>query len=125
MDTPNILIVDDEALTCKLISTMLKLQGYASTSLTDPDRIWQVISAESPSLILMDYHLGASHGLELLQALKANQATQIIPVVMTSGMDYKKEALSVGADDFLVKPFDWQELVSVIKRVLDAADHEG
>lgn len=119
MDTPKILIVDDEALTCKLIATMLKLQGYVSISLTDPKLIWDVIETEMPSLILMDYHLGVSHGLEVLQALKANAKLQAIPVIMTSGIDYKKEAVDAGAEDFLVKPFDWQELVRIINRTLD------
>lgn len=120
MDTLKILIVDDDPLTCKLITTMLKLQGYASVSLTDPTLLLDVVKTETPSLILMDYHLGASHGLEMLQILKADQEAQSIPVIMTSGMDYRKEALNAGAIDFLVKPFDWQELKRVIDRVLRA-----
>jgi DNA-binding response OmpR family regulator len=118
MPKTKILIVDDDALTCKLISTMLKLQGYVSTSVTDPGTIWRAIEAESPSLILMDYHLGASHGLEVLHNLKANDRTRSIPVVMTSGMDYEKEAVNAGAAGFIVKPFDWQELSRIVEQIL-------
>jgi len=119
MSTSKILIVDDEALTCKLIATMLKLQGYVSASLTDPDKIWDVITQEEPALIIMDYHLGPSHGLEVLQALKSDHRTEMLPVIITSGMDYRKESLQAGADEFLVKPFDWQELAKVIDQILN------
>jgi DNA-binding response OmpR family regulator len=119
MSATKILIVDDEALTCKLIATMLKLQGYVSTSLTDPTKIWDIIADEEPSLIIMDYHLGPSHGLEILQLLKSDQRTKTLPVIMTSGMDYRKESLQAGADEFLVKPFDWQELAKVIDQVVN------
>ena len=119
MNTPKILIIDDESLTCRLISTILKLQGYASTSLTDPKQVMNVVESEQPGLILMDYHLGSSHVLEILQKLKSTESSRGIPVVMTSGMDYQKEAMAAGAQGFLVKPFDWAKLTRVINQLLN------
>lgn len=119
MNRPKVLIIDDEPLTCKLIATMLKLHGYPSTSLTDPKHALAVIEAEHPSLILLDYHLGLSHGLDILQQLTSSDISRGIPVVMTSGMDYRKDAIEAGARDFLVKPFDWAELTKVIDQVLN------
>lgn len=119
MNIPKVLIIDDEPLTCKLIATMLKLYGYPSTSLTDPKRALDVIKAEQPTLILMDYHLGRSHGLDILQQLKSSDIARDIPVIMTSGMDYRKDVIEAGAQDFLIKPFDWVELTKVIDQVLN------
>lgn len=119
MNRPKVLIIDDEPLTCKLIAIMLKLHGYPSTSLTDAKRALDVIEAEQPSLILMDYHLGLSHGLDILQQLKSSDISRGIPVIMTSGMDYRKDVIEAGAQDFLVKPFDWAELTKVIDQVLN------
>lgn len=112
---PKVLIVDDEVLTCQLVAKILKLQGFASAILTDPTAIFEVIRQEAPALILMDYHLGASHGLDVLKKLKNAPDTDTLPVIMTSGMDYADEALAAGADGFLQKPFDWKALVALIK----------
>lgn len=119
MSSFKILIVDDDPLTCQLIATMLKLHGYQSAVLTDPDRILGVIAAENPQLVLMDYHLGTSHGLDVLQRVRDNAASETIPIIMTSGMDYSAEALEAGAEGFLVKPFDWHQLAALIVEIRD------
>jgi len=62
----------------------------------------------------MDYHMGTSHGLDVLQRVRDNAASEMIPIVMTSGMDYSTEAIEAGAQGFLVKPFDWKQLAALI-----------
>jgi len=119
MEPNKILIIDDEPLTCQLIARVLKLQGYASAIVTDSNRALDVALSERPALILLDYHLGAGYGLEVLQNLKASASTRAIPVIITSGIDRRKEALGAGADAFLLKPFDWHELANVVTQVLD------
>ncbi|RME47343.1 MAG: response regulator [Caldilineae bacterium] len=118
MKAGKILIIDDEPLTCELIGRVLKLQGYPSAAVTDSKRALEVALAERPALILLDYHLGAGHGLEVLQTLRANASTRAIPVILTSGLDRHQEAADAGADAFLLKPFDWQELTHIVKQVL-------
>lgn len=118
MSIHKVLIVDDEILTCKLISTMLKLQGYDSVSLTDPALIWDTIASENPTLVIMDYHLGTTDGLDVLIDMKSRAAIQDIPVVITSGMDCHKEATDAGAAGFLIKPFNWQELTAVVEKIV-------
>ncbi|MFQ5577142.1 MAG: PleD family two-component system response regulator [Anaerolineae bacterium] len=118
MDTNKILIVDDEPLTCRLIAKILTLQGYTPLALTDGQRVLEVAEVERPRLILMDYHLGANHGLDVLQALKANRVSGHIPVIMTSGIDREHEALEAGAEAFLLKPFDRNELAAKFEQAL-------
>lgn len=114
-----ILIVDDEPLTCQLIAKVLKLQGYTSAIATDSRAIMDAIKTEEPILILLDYHLGHSHGLEVLQDLRRDVISRTIPVVITSGIDRRQEALDAGAQAFLLKPFDWHDLAEVITQVIN------
>jgi DNA-binding response OmpR family regulator len=123
MERKKVLIIDDDPLTCQLIGKMLKLHGFISIGLTDATLAIETIKLEKPHLILMDYHLGSSHGLEILSELRSDGVDSTIPVIMTSGMDRRKEALNAGAEDFLVKPFDWGTLAKTINRVLQSANH--
>ncbi len=116
---PKILVVDDEPLTCQLIAKVLTLNGYEAAVLSDAQRIFDVVETVAPDLILLDYHLGVRHGLEILHQLKESPQFRDIPVVMTSGLDRRKEILEAGAADFLLKPFDWNELTVVVGNALN------
>lgn len=118
MTKGKILIVDDEPLTCQLISKVLKLHGYDSAILTDSREIVDRATAEKPDLILLDYHLGVAFGLDVLKTLKDTPAISEIPVVITSGIDHRKKVTAAGARGFLQKPFDWTELVSILETLL-------
>lgn len=120
MEVNKVLIVDDESLTCQLIAKVLNLQGYPTTVLTNPKNILDIIQTEKPAIILMDYHLGDAHGLEVLQTIQTvDDIAYKIPVIMTSGMNYDKESLDAGASAFLLKPFDWKELMEIIQTILN------
>lgn len=119
MEAKKVLIIDDDPLTCKLIAKVIKLQKYSPITVTNHLEVLDVTKSEKPSLILMDYHLGPGDGLEILQSLKANDFLKTIPVIITSGMNYRKESLEAGAHAFLLKPFDWKELMTIIKKLLN------
>ncbi|HEY85909.1 MAG TPA: response regulator [Chloroflexi bacterium] len=114
MKTKKILVVDDEPLTCDLISKILGINGFATAIVTNHKKVLETAKNEKPDLILMDYHLGATHSLEILQLLKAQTWARDIPVIITSGIDRNSVALDAGADAFLLKPFDWTELVAAV-----------
>ena len=114
MGTKKILIVDDEPLTCELISKILEINGFSTAIVTEHKDVLETVKNEQPDLILMDYHLGATRGLEMLQLLKAQPWGQNIPIIIASGIDKKSVVLDAGADAFLLKPFDWAELVAAV-----------
>jgi len=116
---PKIMIVDDEPLTCQLIAKVLKLSGYETAVLSDVQQLFDVLDSIEPDLILLDYHLGVRHGLEVLHQLKETPQFKTIPVVMTSGLDRRKEILEAGAHAFLLKPFDWNELAATVGEALN------
>lgn len=114
-----LLIVDDDPMTCRLIKIQLEMQGYTCITLSDPERVLEVVAAESPALILVDFHLGIYGGLDLLRTIRSREEYQHMPVVVMSGMDYQRESQLAGANGFVLKPFSLQELVSAIQGVLN------
>ncbi len=116
---PRLLIVDDDPMTCRLVKIQLELEGYACTTLSDPDRILETIAEESPALVLMDFHLGTQGGLDLFQTIRSHEEHKNLPVVVMSGIDYQRESEQAGVDGFVLKPFHMEDLVTTIRDVLD------
>lgn len=114
-----ILIVDDDPLTCRLVKIQLEMEGYTCVTLSDPERAMEVIAAEAPALILVDFHLGTRGGLDLLRTIRSHEAYQYLPVIVMSGMDYKRESELDGANGFVLKPFTLQDLLAIVHGVLN------
>jgi len=114
MDTIKVLVVDDDPMTCDLIAKILTLNGYLAITLTDSQSIIDVIETQKPQVILLDIYLGAIDGIGVLKVIKAHRETMGVPVILTSGIDHREQAMAAGAQEFLLKPFDWDKLLSVI-----------
>jgi CheY-like chemotaxis protein len=112
------LIVDDDPMTCQLLKLQLEMEGYSCVTLSDPGQALAVIAAESPALVLADFHLGTQDGLGLLHTIRSYEAYHFLPVVIMSGIDYQKECELAGANGFVLKPFSLQDLLSTIQKVL-------
>jgi DNA-binding response OmpR family regulator len=114
-----LLIVDDDPITLQLLALQLEMEGYASTTLSEPSLVLDAITQESPTLILVDYHLGTHDGLDLLQTIRNQEETRYLPIVVMSALDHRRESELAGADDFVLKPFSLQDLVATIQQVLE------
>jgi CheY-like chemotaxis protein len=114
----NILFVDDEALTLRLLTQAAEIAGHtAFTSRTVAEAI-SVAESASPDLIFADLNLGGDSGLVLAAQLRANPATQNIPFVLLSAdnsIDVQEQALKAGAERYLAKPIKIQTLIEVIR----------
>jgi DNA-binding response OmpR family regulator len=114
-----LLIVDDDPITLQLLALQLEMEGYASTTLSEPNLVLDTIIRESPALMLMDYHLGIHDGLDLLQTIRNQAETRHLPIVVMSALDHERESESAGADGFVLKPFNLPDLVATIQGVLE------
>jgi DNA-binding response OmpR family regulator len=114
-----LLIVDDDPMTCQLLKVQLEMEGYACTTLSHPERILEAIRTEFPSLALVDFHLGACDGLDLLRAVRSHKECHSLPVVVMSGLDYRRDSELAGANGFMLKPFNLEDLVALIREVLE------
>lgn len=123
----HILIVDDNADFRDLLQSMLTLRGYYATStgeVRDVERLAGYANGgqatgKVPDLIILDMLLTGGDGRHLCKQLKENPLTRGIPVVMISAYPYAEEMCKkAGADDFLIKPFAVNQLISMLKKNL-------
>jgi len=115
---PKLLVVDDDPMTCRLIKLQLEMEGYPCETLSDPERILEVIDRTAPDLALVDFHLGTQGGLDLLQVIRNCEAYKHLPVILMSATDYEQECRQAGADGFVLKPFNWQDIARAIGEIL-------
>jgi len=121
--TRSILAVDDEQLNVLLLREILERAGYTSVeTATDPRRLAAGFVGSSPDLVLLDLHMPGVDGFALLEQLSAAGATgRGVPVIVLTAdvtEETKRRALSMGARDFLTKPFDQVELLLRVRNVL-------
>lgn len=126
MNTAKLLLVDDEPLNLKLYEKMLKNFGFQIFTAANGLECLEKVGEQFPDLILLDWNMPVMDGIEALSKLKADEATKDIPVLMITGVMTSSEdlayAMSVGAIDFLKKPFDKLELGARVRNILLLSD---
>lgn len=115
---PRILIVDDDRTTVKLLQTLLEMDGFDVLKATRGEEAIEVADEAEPDIFLVDYHLADMNGLELVHHLRSDPRFAQVPIVMASGLDKEEEALDIGADAFLVKPFEPNSLANLFYDLL-------
>ena len=118
MNLPKVLVADDNVGTAGLMKILLELEGYQVVTTSDAREIIGLVEREQPDLLVMDFYLGKESGLETLCVIRSRPTIADTPVVMMSGINHGVDVVAAGADAFVLKPFDADELLSVVKRVL-------
>ncbi|MGD8370427.1 MAG: response regulator [Syntrophobacterales bacterium] len=114
-----VLVVDDEQEIRDLLDSFLTAQGYKVILASDGTEAIELAVTENPQAIILDIKMPGIDGIEVCKRLKEKEETRLIPVIMITGFeDNKIEALEMGADDFVNKPFDMAELSIRVKSVL-------
>lgn len=120
---PNILVVEDSPTMRQLISFAMRRVPQAKViEATDGVDAMKKLSQEKIDIILSDINMPVMDGLKLVSLVKNNPSYKNIPVIMitTEGAEEdKKKALAMGADDYLPKPIQTQELLKLVKKYLD------
>lgn len=107
------LVVDDSPTICAVLGKMLRQDGYAVLKATDGASAIELARREQPALIFLDIVMPGMNGFAVLRALRHDPQTRDIPIVMISGNPQATEQFYVqrfGADDFMQKPFDRDEV---------------
>lgn len=121
MDTRKILIIDDDPTICELIVTNLKQNGYTTVAAFSGETGIEAAKKDTPDCIILDWSLPGMDGMEVLKSLKEDDATQNIPVIMLTAkteISHVSQSLSYGAKDFIVKPFEHDNLIERLEKVL-------
>jgi DNA-binding response OmpR family regulator len=110
-----LLIVDDEYDIVEPLSLLLSSEGYVVSSVTKGEQTYEKVRTFQPDLILLDILMSGSDGRTICKNLKKTSSTKKIPVIMMSAHpSAKKDSAGCGADAFIAKPFDTDELMSLV-----------
>ncbi len=117
-----ILAVDDERAIVRLIQVNLERQGYVVVTAFDGREALEKIAAAKPDLVILDVMMPYLDGFEVLSALRSDPDTVDLPIIMLTAKAQDADVFrgwSHGVDAYLTKPFNPQELISFVKRILD------
>ena len=117
----NVLVVDDEAQITRVLRTTLAANGYTVRSAGDGDEAIEVMRGWPPDLVITDLSMPNMGGLELCRRIRAKSQVPIIVLSVRGEEKVKVEALDAGADDYVTKPFNMNELLARVRAGLRRA----
>jgi CheY-like chemotaxis protein len=117
--TKTILLVDDNLDILEAVQYLLEDAGHTVIPVENGEYLENLDTKNLPDLILLDMLLSGKDGGEIAHSLKQNNVTKHIPIIMVSAHPSAKEAAKrSGADDFIAKPFDIEQLLNMIQKYL-------
>jgi two-component system phosphate regulon response regulator PhoB len=121
VESPDILIVEDEPAIVELVRYTLKEGGWKADAVDSASAAWDYLQHRMPQLVLLDWMLPDQSGLRLLSRLRGDRNFSGLPVIMLTAKSMEEDkiaGLNQGADDYITKPFSPRELSARVKAVL-------
>jgi CheY-like chemotaxis protein len=116
-----ILVVDDEPDIVRVVVKILASRGHQMTTASDGEEALETMKADPPDVVILDLNLPRLDGWEVCKRIKADPATQHVPVVMMTAayvsVDDARAGAGAGADEYLVKPFLREVLIHNVERL--------
>jgi len=116
-----ILVVDDQRANTELMAGILRGRGYEVLKALSAEAALEEIEASNPDLVVSDILMPGMDGYELCRRLRNDAATALLPVILVTSMeghDERVKGLEAGADDFLSRPVNWEELFARVRSLL-------
>ena len=121
-----ILVVDDDQLTCAMVQFALNKEGYKVETMDNPRGAMQVIKKQEPDLLILDVGMPYQNGFEFSkELLTAGYEIPIIFMTAQNTLEAKLQGFTIGADDYICKPFDYPELVARVQAVMRRVKKNG
>lgn len=119
----HILIVDDDPGIGEMLKTLLEFNDFQATHIEQPDGIEELIKKHKTDLVLLDMLISGADGTEVCSQLRIDKEVSKTPVLMMSALhEAGIKCKNSGADDFIAKPFEMEELIKKIDEVLSRQD---
>lgn len=119
-----ILVIDDDVNICELIRLYFQQEGYEVTSVNNGKKAIEVFSRIAPNIVILDIMLPGADGWQVCREIRKISNIPIIMLTAKGETFDKVLGLELGADDYMVKPFDAKELVARVKAVLRRYEHK-
>jgi CheY-like chemotaxis protein len=116
-----VMIAEDDTTMVSLLKTLLKMEGFETVVLDVTANVPEAIRKERPDVLVLDVHLSHRSGLEILDSIRSSNDIKNVRVVMSSGANVKEECMTHGANGFLLKPYMPDDLISLLKRNINAS----
>ena len=116
-----ILVVDDNALNCELMDAILSPHGYAVEHALSGARALEMCESFHPHLVLLDVSMPDMDGFQVARELRSRESTRLVPLIMVTALAQVRDrvhGLEAGADDYIAKPVDKQELLARVQQAL-------
>jgi len=121
MPAPRLLLVEDDPALAELLEYRFKAEGYEVTSTPDGDEALLLANEIQPDLVILDWMIEGTSGIEVCRQLRRSKETSGLPIVMLTARDTEDDrirGLEIGADDYVTKPFSPRELIARVGAVL-------
>ncbi|MFH2102273.1 MAG: response regulator [Chloroflexota bacterium] len=120
-----IMVVDDDKMLSKMLSTLLSNHGFHTIHASDGIQALEQLEKSVPALILLDVMMPEMDGFEVCEKIRSNPKTVSIPIIMLTALDsaeYKERGIELGVDDYMTKPCNTTELIARINTLLNRTD---
>ena len=117
---PRILVVDDLPQNARLLEAVLVPNGYLVTTASSGPEALEMIASEPPDLVLLDVQMPGMNGYEVCRRIRSDPTTRFLPVVMVTASteEVRVSAVEAEADDFIMKPYNQQELLARVRSLV-------
>ena len=123
-----ILVIDDDAAINELIKVNLELAYYKVVCALDGNKGYALAKQELPDLIILDVMMPEVDGYTVAKRIRENESTKDIPIIMLTALNMlqnKVQGFNMGIDDYIVKPFEMEELLLRVKALLKRSISSG
>ncbi len=119
-ENAKILVVDDDSGIGEMLKTLLEFYDFKVTVTERPEETEQLISEHDIDLVMLDMLISGVNGTDVCARLRQNEETKDVPVLMMSALhDAGSKCRKAGANDFIAKPFEMDDLIEKINKVLE------
>lgn len=121
MPPPRLLLVEDDQALAELLEFRFKAEGYDVIATSDGDEALMLASEQAPDLVVLDWMIEGTSGIEVCRRLRRTKQTAHVPIIMLTAReseDDRVRGLEIGADDYVTKPFSPRELIARVGAIM-------
>src|SRR6478736_8611863 len=121
MAPPKLLLIEDDTSLAELLEYRFNKEGYRVRVTGDGDEALDMAEEDAPDLVILDWMIEGTSGIEVLRRLRRGKGTEHVPIIMLTAREAEDDrirGLDTGADDYITKPFSPRELLARVSAVL-------